>query len=297
MQLKDGLEMRIAFATCADLPDGFEDDHPSASTLGATFEVWSNPVVDWERYDRVVIRSTWDYTNRADAFVAWARRVGPDRLRNQPELIAWNSDKTYLADLAAVGIPTVPTTFVGPLDSDVELTGEIVVKPTVSAGARNTGRFRPRHHDQARALIETIVRSGRMAMVQPYLASVDEVGETGVVVLGGEVSHVLHKKPVLRADEVAPVDPSRGDFAAAEAMFDPDLVTAGRADDDQLALAGQVVAEIERRFERPLYTRVDMVPGPHGSPLVLEVEAVEPCLYFNTAPEASDRFAGAVRAC
>ena len=288
--------MRVAFATCADLPDGFEDDHSSASLLGAAFEVWNDPTVEWDRYDRVVIRSTWDYTLYAAEFVAWGRRVGTGRLRNQPELIAWNSDKTYLADLAAVGIPTVPTIFVGPNDKSVELDGEVVVKPTVSAGARDTGRFGPAHHHDARSLVQTIVGSGRTAMVQPYLMGVDRAGETGVVVLGGEVSHVLHKKAILRADEVAPVDPSRGDFAPAEAMLDPDLVTAGKADDQQLSLARRVMAEINRRFGWPLYSRVDMVPGPDGAPVVLEVEAVEPCLYFNTAPAASELFAAAVRA-
>ena len=288
--------VRVAFATCADLPDGFEDDHASASLLGAAYEVWSDPTVEWDRYDRVVIRSTWDYTLRADGFLAWARQVGSARLRNHPELIAWNGDKTYLADLAAVGIPTVPTTFAGPSDTSVELDGEVVVKPTVSAGARDTGRFGPAHHRDARSLVQTIVGSGRTAMVQPYLRGVDGAGETGVVVLGGEVSHVLHKKAILRADEVAPVDPSRGDFAPAEAMLDPDLVTTGRADEEQLSLADRVMAELDRRFGRPLYARVDMVPGPDGTPVVLEVEAVEPCLYFNTAPGASERFAAAVRA-
>ena len=286
--------MRVAFATCADLADGFEDDRPSAVLLGASFEVWSDQRVDWDAYDRVVIRSTWDYTDRADAFLAWAQRIGGARLRNQPELIAWNSDKRYVADLAAADIPTVPTAFVDH-DLDAELSGEVVVKPTVSAGARCTGRFGPAHHDEARALVAAIVRSGRTAMVQPYLAGVDQEGETAVVMLGGEVSHVLHKKPVLRPDEVAPVDPSRGEFAAAEAMFDPDLVTAGRADDQQLSLARRVAADLARRFGPALYVRVDMVPGPDGSPVVLEVEAVEPCLYMGTAAGASERFAAAVR--
>ena len=289
--------MRVAFATCADLPEGFEDDHEAAALLGAGYEVWTDPAVDWDRYDRVAIRSTWDYTLRVDEFVTWARRVGPERLRNQPELIAWNSDKTYLADLDAAGIPTVPTTFVRPGDAPPEPVGEVVVKPTVSAGGRDTGRFGPDHLAEAEALVALIVAGGRTAMVQPYLAGVDAAGETGIVVLGGEVSHVLHKKPVLRPDEVAPVDPSRGDFAPAEVMFDPELVTAGRADEAQLALARRVVAELDRRFGPPLYARVDMVPGPDGQPVLLEVEAVEPCLYLDTSPGASERFAAAVRAC
>jgi hypothetical protein len=287
--------MRIAFATCADLPDGFEDDHEAAALLGATYEVWSDPDVDWRRYDRVVVRSTWDYTLRVEEFVGWAAQVGPERLRNPPAVLAWNADKTYLADLAEVDIPTVPTTFVPPGGPPPVLDGEVVVKPTVSAGGRDTGRFGPARHADARELIRSIGASGRTAMVQPYLAGVDRDGETAVVVIGGAVSHVLHKKPVLRPDEVAPVDPSRGDFAPAEVMFDPDLVTAGRADEAQLRLADEVAFEIQRRFGPVLYQRVDLVPGPGGAPVVLEVEAVEPCLYLDTTPGATARFVAAVR--
>lgn len=288
--------MNVCFATCADLPDGFADDHAAAALLGARYEVWNDPDVDWGRYDRVVVRSTWDYTLRVDEYVEWAARVGPERLRNQPALLEWNSDKTYLADLAGAGIPTVPTTFVLPGDASPVLAGEVVVKPAVSAGGRDTGRFGPDHHDHARALLDVILASGRTAMVQPYLEAVDTLGETAVVVLGGAVSHVLHKKAVLRPDEVAPVDPSRGDFAPAEVMFDDDLVTAGHADAAQRALADEVVFELHRRFGPSLYLRVDLVPGLDGTPVVMEIEAVEPCLYLDTTPGAAERFAAAVRA-
>jgi hypothetical protein len=288
--------VRIAFATCADLPDGFSDDHAAARLLSATYQVWNDPDVDWRRYDRVVVRSVWDYTLRAGEFVAWAARIGPERLRNQPALLEWNSDKTYLADLAGAGIPTVPTTFVRPGDPPPVLVGEVVVKPTVSAGGRDTGRFGPEHHDDAAALLDAILSSGRTAMVQPYLGAVDTLGETAVVVLGGSVSHVLHKKAVLRPDEVAPVDPSRGDFAPAEVMFDDDLVTAGHADEAHLALADEVVFELHRRFGPSLYLRVDLVPGDDGTPVVMEIEAVEPCLYLDTTPGAAERFVTAVRA-
>ena len=288
--------MRVAFATCADLPEGFEDDHAAAALLGATYEVWNDPDVDWRAYDRVIVRSAWDYTVRVGEFVAWAARVGPERLRNPPALLEWNSDKTYLADLAGAGIPTVPTTFVLPGDAAPLLAGEVVVKPTVSAGGRDTGRFGPGHHDDALALLDVILASGRTAMVQPYLDAVDTVGETAVVVIGGAVSHVLHKKAVLRPDEVAPVDPTKGDFAPAEVMFDDDLVTAGHADAAQLALADEVVFEIQRRFGPLLYQRVDLVPGPDGAPVVMEIEAVEPCLYLDITPGSAERFASAIRA-
>jgi hypothetical protein len=284
--------MKIAFATCTDLPEGFEDDYGAAALVGAEWAVWSDPSVDWAAFDRVVIRSTWDYTHRAAEFVAWARSVGAQRLRNVPELIAFNSDKVYLATLAA---PTVPTQFVRAGDPVPALDGEVVVKPTVSAGGRDTGRFGPGFRSDALALIERITSSGRTAMVQPYLSGVDAHGETAAVFFGGQFSHALHKKPVLRPDEVAPLADVPGAFAPAAVMFDPDLVTPGSADSAQVALASRVVAELTERFDVPLYVRVDMVPGPDGAPVVIEVEAVEPCLYLDLVPGAAERFAAAIR--
>jgi len=282
---------RIAFATCARLAEGFADDHKAARLLDAEFVVWNDPTVDWDRFDHVVIRSAWDYTLQRDAFVAWATSLS-GRISNQPELIAFNSDKAYLGTL---GAPTVPTIYVVPGAAHPPLRGEVVVKPTVSAGGRDTGRFDPDHHDGARDLIAEINASGRVAMVQPYVEGVDEAGETAVVFLGGELSHTLHKKPVLRsqgpAELLDPDDPS----SEAAVMHDDDLVTAADAAGEFVDLAHGVLAELTGRFGPPLYVRVDMVPGPHG-PLVMEVEAVEPCLYFDLVPGAAERLAAAVRA-
>lgn len=130
--------MRIAFVTCSALPDGRHEDQPAAALLGAEFRAWDDTSVDWQAYDRVVIRSTWDYTKRLDEFLAWCSAVGGERLRNAPGLVAFNADKRYLARLAA---PSVPTVFVGPREPAPALHGEVVVKPNISAGARDTGRF------------------------------------------------------------------------------------------------------------------------------------------------------------
>ncbi|HEU4701686.1 MAG TPA: hypothetical protein VFS37_04320 [Conexibacter sp.] len=135
--------MRVAFATCATLPHGAPDDVPVAALLGADVRVWDDPAVDWAAYDRVIVRSTWDYMDRLRAFRAWCARVGPDRLRNTPATVAFALDKRYLTELA---VPTMPTAFLAPGDPLPQLTGEVVVKPAVSAGARDTGRFGERTH-------------------------------------------------------------------------------------------------------------------------------------------------------
>jgi hypothetical protein len=283
--------MRVAFATFAAMPDGWSDDHPVAELVGAEYRVWDDPAVDWHAYDRVIVRSVWDYTQRVDEFVAWCRAVGPGRLRNVPELVAWNTDKRYLADLQA---PTVPTRFAAPGDPAPVLEGEVVVKPNVSAGALDTGRFPPGRHGEALQLIERIHRDGRVALIQPYLSGIDEQGETAVVFLGGEISHVLAKRPVLRRPGEAPTAP--GTIRAAAAMFDPELVVAGRAGPDQLELATAIHDEVGERFGTPLYARVDLVPGADGTPVLIELEVIEPNLYLAVAPGAAQRLASAIRA-
>jgi hypothetical protein len=283
--------VRVAFATCSAFPPGAPDDQAPARLLGAEFVCWDDPAVDWEAHDRVVLRSTWDYTRRADAFLDWCAAVGPGRLRNPPGLVAFAADKRYLAALTA---PAVETVFISPGAAAPPLRGEVVVKPHVSAGARDTGRFSPVAHDQARALIARIGAGGRTALVQPYLPAVDAEGETAIVYLGGRMSHVLRKRAVLRGDGIAPVH--SGSLRVAAAMLEPDLVTAATASPAHHALAEAVHAEIADRFGTPVYARIDLVTGPSGDPLLLELEVIEPSLYLSTAPGAAQRFADAVAA-
>jgi len=282
---------RIAFATCSVLPDGIEDEQALAELVGAEYRVWDDESVDWNAYDLVVVRSTWDYTRRPDDFLAWADSIGPQRLRNSPQLLRFNADKRYLTQLAA---PTVPTTLLEPGDRLPGYDTEIVVKPNISAGARDTGRFQPDAADEAAELVAAIHEDGRAALVQPYLPGVDEHGERAVVFFGGAVSHVLHKRPVLREPGVAPI--AQGAHAPAAIMLEPDLVIAGHATPAQLGLAYAVHAEISAQFGQPLFVRVDMVPGPEGEPVLIELEAIEPMLYFDLIPGAAERFAAAIAA-
>jgi hypothetical protein len=281
--------MRVAFVTGSGIDRGRDDDRDTAERLGAEVRRWSDPNVDWQAYDRVVIRSAWDYTFALEAFLAWCARVGPQRLRNRPELVRFNADKRYLGELDA---PTVPTAFAVPGADVPALAGEVVVKPNISAGARNTGRFGPDRHAEARALIAAITASGRTALVQPYLPLIDARGETAIVYLGGERSHVLSKRPVLREPGIAPLADGTG--APAAAMLDPDLVRPARAGAAELEVAEAVHAQISRRFGTPLYARIDLVPGPDGDPVLLELEVIEPNLYLGQAPGAAERFAAAI---
>jgi hypothetical protein len=281
----------VAFATCSELRDGSPDDHAAGALLDADYPVWDDPSVDWDAYDRVILRSVWDYTLRVHEFLDWCRRIGSERLRNGVEIAEFNADKRYLSDLSC---PTVPTLFVAPGERPPDWDREMVVKPSVSAGARNTGRFAPEFAPDAQALLERIHASGRTALVQPYLRSVDELGETALVFIAGQLSHELHKRPVLAPDEVAPTTQDR--LAVAKAMLRADLVVARTAQEDERALARAIVAEISGRFGTPLYARVDLVRDDEGRPVLLELELIEPRLYFAEASGAAERFAAAVLA-
>lgn len=289
--------MRIAIATFAARPAEFDDDERLAAALrGCGAEVdhvpWEDPEADWDRYDAVVIRSTWDYAFRHDDFVAWADRVG-DRLHNSPAVVRWNSDKRYLGDLADAGFAVVETTYVEPGDPLPDLDGEVVVKPSVSGGARDTGRFSPATHASARELIRAIQGQGKVAMVQPYVDSVDSAGETAIVCFDGEPAYALRKAAVLSPDEVAPL---RDDaLAAAEAMYDPELVLPSRATDAELDLARRILGHVAERFDyMPLYARVDLIAGEADEPTLIELEAIEPNFYLNqlegSAELAADTF-------
>jgi hypothetical protein len=289
--------VNVALATCAAMPDGFAADRELKTALEAhgtsgEYMSWDDPGADWGVFDVVVVRSTFDYSRRRDEFLAWADALD-GRLRNPPAVLRWNSDKRYLSELASAGLPVVPTTFVAPGDPVPALDGEVVVKPSVSAGGRDTGRFAPGAHDAARALLVDITQGGRVAMVQPYLPAVDQRGETALVFIAGELSHVLSKRAVLAPDEVAP---ARDDeIGAAEVMYDEDLVRAGDATGAERELSGAIVAEVSERFGAPpLYARVDLLAGADGAPTLLELELVEPALYLAEAPGAAQRLAVAI---
>lgn len=274
---------RLALATCASLPR-LDDDSalllPALAALGVAAEPagWDDPSVDWAGYDLVVVRSTWDYVAWRDAYLAWADSV--PRLLNPAGVLAWNTDKTYLRDLAAAGVPVVPTTYVPPGEPYVPPAGEVVVKPAISAGAQDTER----HADarEAAPLVARLHAQGRTAMVQPYLAGIEAEGETAVLLCDGEPSHGARKAALLNEPGLDLED-------------DLSMMSEREPTASQLEVARAAVAAVP--VDDPLlYARVDLVPGPDGSPVVLELELTEPSLLLRFAPGSAQRFARALAA-
>jgi glutathione synthase/RimK-type ligase-like ATP-grasp enzyme len=269
----------IALATCSYFPTGDADDALLAAALPeARWAVWDDPAIDWGAFDLVVIRSTWDYQDRHDEFMEWVRTV--PRLVNPPEVIGWNTDKRYLAEVPGA----VDTTFLAPGDAFSAPAGEYVVKPSVSAGSRDTARYAPGEEERAAALVARIHATGRTAMVQPYLDAVDDDGETTLLFFDGAYSHAIRKGPLLTPG----ADPH-------DDVFAPENITAREPADDERELAERVVADVRSRFGDLAYVRVDLVRGEDG-PKLLELELTEPSLFFLHADGAAERFAAAIRA-
>lgn len=294
--------MRIGLATCAQLPEGDGDDALAAAALRelgheVEWRLWDGAGAVWDTFDAVVVRSTWDYQRRRQEFLDWAASV--PRLFNPAEVLAWNTEKTYLAELDASGLPVIETRFLPPgefgalsalnsPDAEVAPGAEVVVKPSVSAGSKDTARFAvsdPVERQRAERLVADIHAGGRTAMVQPYLASVDVRGETALLYFDGAFSHAVRKGPLLRPGE----GPTEGFFAA-------ETIEPRRPTEAERELADRVVAAVAERFGVLLYARVDLILSELGEPVVLEVELTEPSLFFAHGDGAAERFASALTA-
>lgn len=276
---------RIAIATCAAYPELKGDDETLCAALRrrgceAELVVWDAAGIDWGGFDLCLVRSTWDYHDKYEEFLAWTRRVeAKTALHNPADLIAWNSDKRYLRELAAAGVPTVPTLWVW-RGEEVDLAAELgkrgweeaVVKPVVDLGAKNLHRVQA---GEAQAALAT-VQERQKAMVQPFLPSLETEGELSLIYIEGQCSHAVRKHP------------AKGDFRV-QSIWGGTMEPA-EAGPEQIEVAERALARLD---EPPLYARVDLVADLDGSPAVIELELIEPNLYLSTDEAAADRLADA----
>jgi hypothetical protein len=281
---------RVALVTATAASGSDEDETPLLDALiwhgvEASVVAWDDRRVDWSSFDLVVVRSTWDYVGRFDEFVRWLRRVAVrSTLANALDIFEWNLDKSYLRDLQRGGVAVVPTTWIDQGDV-VRLPdrGELVVKPTVSAGAKDTTRYvMPDHAARAREHIDALLARRRAVMVQPYIESVDEHGEVDLIYVDGVYSHAVRKGAILREP-----------LATVEPLFAAENVERATPTEAERALADRAMALVTER-EPVLYARVDVVTGTRGEPMVLEVELCEPALFLRYDEEATERFANAI---
>jgi hypothetical protein len=278
-------QMPIALVTCHALPELTDDDQlilPGLAARGVDAElvVWDDPAVDWGIYDAIIIRSPWDYSRKAEAFARWIDRLDAEGvpLWNPVSVVRPNLNKRYLAALERVGVPIVPTAWLD-AGSHVDLAAlagargwdALVIKPVVSAGARRTWRVRA----DAQGTLDALVAECDV-MVQPYLAEVETRGEWSLVYFRDGFSHGVQKRPKAGDFRVQPQHGGESTRATPPASV--------------RAAAERLLATVRDPW---LYARVDGIEV-GGQFLLMELEMIEPRLFFTCAPEAADRFAGLV---
>ena len=282
---------RIAFATSLALKDLTPDDRLAADALarrGITVvpAVWNDPKVDWAGFDRVIVRSPWDYHEHAGDFLAWFSTL--DRagvpVHNPTSVLRWNLDKVYLRWIEERGGSVVPTEWI-PKGGRVDVAEVLdrrgwskgVVKPTISASAHNTWIVSPATSaSDAKKIAPILERSG--LMIQPFLAEIETEGEVSMLFYGGKYSHAVRKRPAV------------GDFRVQTehgGTVEPATPSAETVREAQMI--------VDLRGDELLYARVDgVVVGDEF--LLMEFEVLEPQLFFPFHPQAAERFAEAVMA-
>ena len=286
---------KIALVSCAEAREHDTDLPLLIRALGdrgiiADVVNWDDSSVDWASYSSAVVRSPWDYHRRYEEFVAWLGAVSSQTvLHNSAAVIQWNTDKVYLGEMEAAGIPIIPTTYVRGAEDIVLVSNEgmldkdIVVKPTVSAGSNNTER----HEEspvKAAAHLGALIDAGKVAMVQPYQRFIDEQGETGMLYFNGEFSHAFRKGAILATGE-----------NTKNGLFTEEDISERTPRAVERELGEQVMDFVVQKFgAAPLYARVDVVRGSGGFPVLMELELAEPSLYVHLDADSPARFAAAV---
>ena len=245
---------------------------------------WADAVVDWSAFDAILIRQTWDYFERFDEFSVWLDRVESlTRVFNPVPVMRWNADKRYLPELSDAGVATVPTQVVGrqhTVPGLAELMGlygyaTAVIKPAVSGAGRETWRIARQQASEHETRWQRLVAQEDM-LLQPFMPAIVESGEVSLIVIAGQVTHAVRK---IAAPGEFRVQDDHGGTVHAHA---PTAV--------EIALAEQAIAAVQGEV---LYARVDLVESSAG-PLVMELELIEPELFFRQAPEAAEHLAQAV---
>ncbi|OON68265.1 RimK family alpha-L-glutamate ligase [Hymenobacter sp. CRA2] len=280
--------MHIALVTCDALAQyaatgvANEDQELAAYLrrrgIDVTFAVWSDPAVRWESFDVAVLKTPWDYFDRPTEFHQWldaldARGV---RLLNPTGIVRHNADKAYLRDMELAGVPIVPTRWLArgsQVDTDALLaelaTDRLVLKPTVSGGAKDTFALTRQEAAVAAPQLQSLVDAGDF-LAQPFLPQIQTSGEWSLIYFGGELSHCVRKTP------------KAGDFRVQH-MFGGGI----HAETPSAAIQ-RVAADIVERFAPGcLYARVDGVETPEGGFWLMELELIEPFLYMEAGGEAA----------
>lgn len=246
---------------------------------------WHDQSINWDNYDYVVVRSTWDYQEHQQAFVETLKRIEQSSatLLNPLEIMQWNISKTYLKQLQQQGVDIIPTTWCQQFDHDQIAAlfeqyqcQQIIIKPCISAGSFHTYKLTKAQLAEQQGQLSQVF-SHCDFMVQPFIDNILAAGEFSLFYFNGELSHTIVKQP------------KSGDFRVQEEFGGQ--ISLVPADAQLQQTAEQVLACIKPQL---LYARVDMVQH-QGKYLLMEVELIEPSLYFNLDSDSPLRFAKALQ--
>ncbi len=276
--------MDVAIVGCRQMPRPDADDEPLHAALAAAgvssrTVAWEDENFDWSSPRAAIVRSTWNYVQNFEAFLAWAARCAAQtKLYNPLSVMRWNSHKGYLLELARQGLPVVPTRLLRRGSSAVltDIVGSwtaVVLKPAVSAGSFGTARCDATDWTVGQAHLDQFLPRCDM-LVQPYVPSVDGAGERCLVWIDGVLTHAVRKAPRFRA---------RGNVVSEPVPIAP----------DEAACANRMLAAVPSG-ESLLYARIDLVRDRSGQPVLMELELIEPSLFLVDSPLAAARLASAV---
>lgn len=252
--------------------------------IAAERHSWSDPTVDWSRFSAAIFRTTWDYFERFDEFMAFMDRIeAATDLINPASLVRWNLDKHYLLDLEDRGVHTVPSAFIERGESvdlgalmDQRGFTQAVLKPAVSGAARHTYRVQRATASELQPTLDTLLADEAM-LLQPFQQQIVDVGETTLVVLDGRYSHALRKVP------------KPGDFRVQDDHGG--TVHAYTPTTEEIEFAERAMAACQ---PRSLYGRIDLVRDNDGELAVMELELVEPELWFRLCADSAPRMAAGI---
>ena len=272
--------LKVALATSSRWPQLAPEEATllpelAARGVDAVPAVWSDPTIDWLQFDRVVIRSCWDYHRRLDEFLRWIEAV--PSLRNPAEVVRRNSHKSYLLELEQKGVRIPATVLIrkgaGGDTRAPMIPGPVIVKPAVSASAYETHLFDT--YDDGLGDMQRLARDHDV-VVQEFVPDVIEDGEWSLIYFDRRFSHAVKKAP------------KAGDFRVQQELGGSALPAT--ASETLLRTGKRALDSVEGEL---LYARVDLVSTAKG-PLLMELELIEPSLFLATDPEATSRFAAAI---
>ncbi len=278
-----------ALLTCESLVGNILDEDRLEQALekqGWSYQwiPWKTENVNWNQFDAALIRTTWDYFADRDFFLSQLKKIEDStcRLFNPYPLVEWNSDKSYLTDLSSKNIATIPTHWIsGFEDKEIEMCFEnwncekLVVKPAVGAGAKNTFKITPEF--KSKTPIHQCYAPDEVLMVQPFMEKILLEGEHSAHFFGGEFSHMVLKTP------------KENDFRSQEEFGS--YVRKLEISSGDLRFCQKVLDTLDSQW---LYARVDFINDSEGSPTLIELELIEPSLYFRYDEESASRLVTAL---